>query len=190
VETLREEIGVSEIPCLFFVIYNCFYFKNRKGEMTCWNIFFDGVVDMINAILIRNKSEKVQTLGRMIFFNGRLNILFHCVTIEPPWKENEKNVSCIPCGDYKVKHRISEKYGKHLTLIGVTNRTYILLHWGNYYYNTEGCIIVGNKHRDINADGNLDVVNSKKTFNKIMQLLKTETEINLKICYALGEEGE
>lgn len=114
---------------------------------------------------------------------GGLVPLFSCATLEPPWKNNETGVSCIPEGLYKVKHRRSSKYGHHLILIDVVGREFILFHWGNYVKNTRGCIITGTKHQDINGDGIPDVSSSKKAFNKIMRIVKDETDITLKICY-------
>ena len=55
-----------------------------------------------------------------------------CYTIELPWKQNAKRVSCIPEGKYFIRKRYSQKYKWHLELVDVPNRSLILLHPANY----------------------------------------------------------
>ncbi|WP_273016994.1 DUF5675 family protein [Leeuwenhoekiella blandensis] len=72
-----------------------------------------------------------------LFVNGK----FVCFTIELPWRENYRKVSCIPEGRYEVKPRISKKFGNHLLLVGVPQRSMILLHPANYALGElKGCI--------------------------------------------------
>ena len=56
-------------------------------------------------------------------FNGH----FVCFTLELPWKENKKNISCIPEGKYELKARYSPKLQNHLEVIDVYERKLILL---------------------------------------------------------------
>jgi Family of unknown function (DUF5675) len=66
---------------------------------------------------------------------------FICYTIELPWKENEKRVSCIPEGKYFIKKRYSKKFKWHLELVGVPNRKFILFHpANNALRELNGCI--------------------------------------------------
>ena len=65
------------------------------------------------------------------------------LTLEPPWKNNEKNISCIPCGLYQCEFHISPKFGPTYQVKGVPDRTHILFHKGNYTKNTKGCVLVG-----------------------------------------------
>jgi len=72
-----------------------------------------------------------------LFVNGK----FVCFTIELPWRENRRNVSCIPEGRYELEPRISKKFGNHLLLVGVPQRSMILLHPANYALGElKGCI--------------------------------------------------
>ena len=72
-----------------------------------------------------------------LFVNGK----FVCFTIELPWRENRRNVSCIPEGRYEVKPRISKKFGNHLILVDVPQRSLILLHPANDALGElQGCI--------------------------------------------------
>ncbi len=54
-----------------------------------------------------------------------------CYTIELPWLDNRHGVSCIPEGKYELVKRYSKKFGWHLLLQGVDNRSLILVHPAN-----------------------------------------------------------
>jgi hypothetical protein len=54
-----------------------------------------------------------------------------CSSIELPWLENRRRVSCIPEGRYELKRRFTEKRKHHLTLVGVPGRDAILIHPAN-----------------------------------------------------------
>ncbi len=80
--------------------------------------------------------------------------IFECVSLELPVKDGLPG-SCIPPGRYQVVLVPSPKfeatvdpwvltYAKNIPhLLGIPNRTNILIHWGNSAINTEGCILVG-----------------------------------------------
>jgi hypothetical protein len=64
-----------------------------------------------------------------------------CNTIELPWKNNEKRVSCIPEGRYFIRKRYSQKFKWHLEVVDVKNRSYILFHpANNALIELNGCI--------------------------------------------------
>jgi len=64
-----------------------------------------------------------------------------CKTIELPWKENQKKVSCIPEGKYLLQKRYSGKFKWHIEITNVTNRTLILFHpANNAIKELNGCI--------------------------------------------------
>ena len=65
--------------------------------------------------------------------NGALFIQnsFFGFCIELPWLNNRRNISCIPEGTYILKARYSQKFGHHLILEKVKNRTLILIHPAN-----------------------------------------------------------
>ena len=75
--------------------------------------------------------------------NGKLKCdgEFICYTIELPWKNNEKRVSCIPEGKYFIRKRYSPKFKWHLEVIDVANRSLILFHpANNALKELNGCI--------------------------------------------------
>ena len=125
--------------------------------------------------LIRHKDNGVQTIGTLSIWDEDL-ILFTCKTLELPYKDNAKNISCIPEGKYPVKHRESKKYGKHLHIQKVPNRTYILMHSANFFHQLEGCIAVGKEFMHIDDDQQIDINASKLTLKRIVSLLETDEE--------------
>ena len=70
-----------------------------------------------------------------------------CDTLENPWMDNQRNISCIPEGEYDVRIRLPRESATreymHLLVKGVPNRDYILFHIGNTAKDTSGCILVG-----------------------------------------------
>jgi hypothetical protein len=75
--------------------------------------------------------------------NGKLACdgQFICCTIELPWRENEKCISCIPEGYYLLRKRYSRKFQWHIEVVAVKNRSAILLHpANNAMMELNGCI--------------------------------------------------
>ncbi|MCE2893740.1 MAG: DUF5675 family protein [Flammeovirgaceae bacterium] len=54
-----------------------------------------------------------------------------CFTIELPWLQNQRNISCIPEGRYELKKRFVQKFGLHLLVVNVPDRSWILIHPAN-----------------------------------------------------------
>lgn len=106
-------------------------------------------------------------------------ILFSCYCLELPDLKNKNSISRIPSGTYIGKKRWSSKYKDHLHITNVINRRYILIHPGNTYKDTRGCILVGKDLRDINNDSHLDLVNSKATLKKILPMLQNTFNIEI-----------
>ena len=96
----------------------------------------------VNLLIIRDTFTEKSTLGRL-FVNGEE----FCDTLELPWRDNQRSISCIPAGEYKVRLRLARESATrdylHLLVQDVPNRTYILFHRGNTAKDTRGCILVG-----------------------------------------------
>jgi hypothetical protein len=54
-----------------------------------------------------------------------------CETIELPWLNNQRQVSCIPEGSYMLRKRFNQKFKWHLALEAVKGRSGILIHPAN-----------------------------------------------------------
>ena len=68
--------------------------------------------------------------------------MFVCYSLELPWKDNARNISCIRAGRYNAEKFIR---GGHpaLRLFDVPGRDGILMHIGNGVKDTQGCILPG-----------------------------------------------
>ncbi len=61
--------------------------------------------------------------------------------IELPWKNNLAQVSCIPEGRYELEKRWSPAFLRHLQVMDVKDRDYILIHPANdALHELKGCI--------------------------------------------------
>lgn len=120
-----------------------------------------------------------QTSGLLFVLNENNEVLLKCYCLELPDRDNANSISRIPEGDYKVKKRYSPKYKDHFHVLDVPGRSYILIHHGNYYTNTRGCILVGQDLIDINNDGLLDVTASIATMRKLNQILPPAFDLHI-----------
>ena len=60
-------------------------------------------VKVVNLLIIRDTFTENSTIGEL-FINGER----FCDTLENPWLNNERNISCIPEGRYKVRLRLRQ----------------------------------------------------------------------------------
>lgn len=136
---------------------------------------------MISILVTRNELSEIQTIGRLDVVNGDLE-LFSCMTLELAWNNNLRQISCIPYGEYNCekKEATAAIPYQHVTVLNVRDRSGIAIHKANYASQLRGCIAVGDKHVDINKDGNLDVTNSSNTFKKLMDILPNNFKLTIK----------
>ena len=100
----------------------------------------------INLLIIRDTFTEKSTIGKL-YLNGEEL----CDTLENPWIDNKKSISCIPDGEYIVRLRLARESATrdylHLLVKEVPNRSHILFHIGNSPKDTSGCILVGLKRQ-------------------------------------------
>ncbi|MAG45057.1 hypothetical protein CL633_04185 [bacterium] len=124
-----------------------------------------------SLLLIRDTFTDKSVVSKL-YLNGE----FYGHTLELPWNDNKKGISCIPKGVYEVKKRHTEKSKykyEHLHILDVRDRELILMHIGNYPKNSKGCILLGNT-RALNFVGE-----SRKAFYRLMYDLGSFEEIEL-----------
>jgi hypothetical protein len=126
------------------------------------------------------EQEGKQTKGYSHVYDNDDKYIFSCKTLEPPWRENQRRISCIPEGDYKCVKRTSPKYGHHWHVQDVPNRDLILIHSGNFNTHTLGCILVGREFADINGDGLCDVTHSKQMMDELRKILDDEFFLSIR----------
>lgn len=132
----------------------------------------------MNLVLSRTYRPLVTT-GCLFVFDGDRAVL-NVKTLELPDKGNAPRISCVAAGEYwcrKVKSPSKNKQvgGWVYLLEGVPNRSAVLIHIGNYAtgikVDTEGCILVGLRHLDMNADGEIDIADSTVAMKMLLSLL-------------------
>jgi hypothetical protein len=95
-----------------------------------------------------------------------------CNTIELPWKDNQLQVSCIPEGEYFLQKRYSSRFGWHLEIMDVSNRSLILFHpANNALTELRGCIAPVSQLSGFGSG-----LQSKKAFNKLKELVYSELD--------------
>jgi len=118
-------------------------------------------------ILLRLIKASRYTLGVLFTNSG----IFY--TMEPPWRDNKRNISCIPPGEYDFVYMpksYSGKYRDCYHVKDVPGRSEILIHSGNTADQTKGCILPGKKIGFLS--GIRAVLNSKSALKQINQTEK------------------
>ena len=118
--------------------------------------------------------------------DGTFGVLIHnnvpfCLTIEPEWKNNMQNISCIPEGSYTCEKVNSPKFGSTFEIKRVPNRTHVLFHKGNVETDTLGCVILGEQFESLN--GKWAILKSGKAFDEFINLTKGLISFRLQIEY-------
>ena len=126
--------------------------------------------------IVRETDNGTQTLGKLFVIDGHDSTVFKCLTLERPDKDNAKGVSCYPKGQYHWKKVGSTTHIPyvHIAIENVPNRDGICIHAANLVTQLQGCTAVGNAYKDINGDGNVDVLASVSTFKALMNVLPNE----------------
>lgn len=140
------------------------------------------------VVITRTSRDDWQTLGGLQVY--RKELLYECKTLELPWRDNEKRVSCIPANHYPAILHESPSFGDCVWIKEVPGRTHILIHHGNYNRDTLGCILVGKEFYDIDGDGHLDVTASKATMKELLTILEEPLFVNIKEEISVKEEGK
>ena len=100
---------------------------------------------MRRAHLHRDRSGDQGTIGTLVAGALALQVM------EPPWRDNARNRSCIPAGLYEVLPHVSPRFGRCLLVAAVPGRSHILFHAGNvggdtalgWHTHTAGCLLPG-----------------------------------------------
>ncbi|QDP49469.1 MAG: hypothetical protein Unbinned2716contig1000_50 [Prokaryotic dsDNA virus sp.] len=140
-----------------------------------WKAIEGKMIVKANLLLIRKSFTEKSTLGEL-YLNGE----FKAHTLELPWKDNQRSISCIPSGTYDVRFRYPRESASrdylHLMVKDVKDRDYILFHRGNTSKDTRGCILTGlTKKKDWIGQSTLA---HEELMNSIIEL-KTTSKIKL-----------
>jgi len=87
-------------------------------------------LELIRTYLPLGTNGKILYQGRTMMYS-----------IELPWKNNQTGVSCIPEGRYELIKRFNDHFKRHLEVLNVPQRDYILIHPANdALLELKGCI--------------------------------------------------
>lgn len=95
-----------------------------------------------------------------------------CLTVELPWRNNERGISCIPPGQYRCVPLEHGSFGKSYLLQDVPDRSEIMIHPANLASQLRGCIAPGTSFDKLkNQDG---VHGSRKALDELVGLTQFE----------------
>lgn len=135
---------------------------------------------MQTIILNRYSSNNNATHGTLTLLNKNNVPIYSCVTLELPWRDNARKVSCVAAGLYMAKKENHLIFGCCIRVFGVPNRDGILIHVGNYVRQLQGCIAVGYTSNLLDKDNVFDVSNSRKAIDTLYKLCDAEVQIIVK----------
>jgi hypothetical protein len=102
---------------------------------------------MITNYLYRQPSRRDGTFG--IFAMPEFN--WCCHSLEQQWINNTPFISCIPIGEYMVRWTKSNTFKRYTyEVTRVSGRSGIRIHPGNWFTDSTGCILFGQKIECIN----------------------------------------
>lgn len=124
-----------------------------------------------------NCSEKC-TVGRLEFTDASGNLITF-MTLELPWRDNERGCSCIPTGTYICQRVWSKKFGETFEITQVPDRSGILFHQGNFPSSTRGCVLLGQELAPY--AGGYMVTDSVKTMKQFLEATQGISQFTLDI---------
>ena len=128
---------------------------------------------MRRALLRRERSGDQGTVGALVARD-----LAPLAIMEPPWRGNARNRSCIPAGVYEVLPHVSPRFRRCLIVADVPGRSHILFHAGNiggdveqgWHTHTAGCLLPGLRRGRLTVKGRVQaaVIASRTAFRHLM----------------------
>lgn len=145
---------------------------------------------MIQVFLNRHTFTKDVSLAELIVIDDKKQT-FSCRILELPWKQNERRVSCVPAGTYKMVLEESPRFGQLLwELKGVPNRSECKFHVANFVRQLHGCFAPGDRFLDIDGDGIIDVARSRYTLNRFHNAMPQDEGAECQITIVNGYQFE
>jgi len=116
---------------------------------------------------------------------------WRCDSVEEIWKNNQKNISCIPVGTYPLRraiHHIStpdpdDDYDCY-EIVDVPNRSAIHLHIAQAIRDLLGCVGMGSRHGILR--GEWAVMEARKTFAEYMERMHALERQDSDLWIAIG----
>ena len=109
-------------------------------------------------------------------WGGTLGYLTHghrflAYTLERPWLDNRRNISCIPLGEYECHREKSARFGRVLyELHDVPGRSELKIHPANKPEQLQGCIALGT----VLGHASMPVLMSREAERKLVEYMDGE----------------
>lgn len=133
----------------------------------------------MNVTLQRIERRGNTVTGSLTVSNGGFRIRFACATLE-------RADRLIQAGTYALKWTRSPKFSRAATIkkgfpmdiytpeiLGVASRSGLRIHVANYTRQLEGCIAPGFSFTDLDKDGTIDIAESTKAYDALVDCLLT-----------------
>lgn len=134
----------------------------------------------MNLTVLRiTKGPGIPTYGVLLREDG----VPFALTLERPWLDNQRSVSCIPTGTYTAKRHVSPRFGETFWLQDVPGRSEILFHKGNIDDDSHGCILIGEQFNNVRSEPGITA--SKEGFAEFMATVRGLNEITVEIKDAI-----
>jgi hypothetical protein len=132
-------------------------------------------------ITVQRTYLPLATLGEGTVFNENFEIVFQFKTLELPWKDNQRRISCYPEGDYMVWKMLPTKKRnyEYFWVQDVPGRDSILWHPGNYTRQILGCTLPGESFIDLDKDGIMDITNTAATLKILTTLMPQKFQLTV-----------
>lgn len=132
----------------------------------------------MELLTLKRVSHNIEgTYGVLLFNNEPL-----LVTLENPWLENAKTISCVLSGQYICTPYSSSRFPHTFEVINVPNRTNILFHKGNTMDDTRGCILTGTRFGRLNHKS--AVLDSRGAFQRFINLVGSWDKFALNVLWS------
>ena len=102
-------------------------------------------------------------------------------TLELPWKNNERDISCFPEGDYSCEWRVSPSKGLRIHILNIEGRDHCMFHAGNWIRQILGCVLPGLKFLRKDGNGDKMVQSSRAALKRFEDLVPKDQDIILKV---------
>lgn len=152
---------------------------------------------MMNRVRLEREISTVDgSFGVMVCESRHYKFPLVLQSLELPWRDNERNISCIPPGKYQVESYLSSRHGQCYLVKAVPGRSGILIHVGNVAgdresgldSNVEGCILVG-MYRGCVGDQNA-VMGSGTAVKRLMTFMNGESfELTIELTSGRSYDG-
>jgi hypothetical protein len=124
----------------------------------------------MNLVITRIFEQQNATIGEVYLQDNYGQLIASFVSLELPFLNNQKTISCIPKGIYNCTPRSSKKFSKHFLVQNVPGRSTILIHVGNYPKDTTGCILLGYECNFSVLHKHINITQSRDSLKRLLEL--------------------